>query len=316
MSNPTKSEVTHIVTPGGQPSGRNPGLPTVRTAEIAQASLAAHTQAAVQAKYVMAERRPRDEDLVRAKLLRDCQRPSFAASAMFRVPRGGRSIDGLSIRFAEAAIRAMGNIWCETFAVHDDETRRVVRVRVVDLENNTTHERDVAVEKVVERSRPGPQGSIGQRVNSQGRATFLVRCTEDEMGIKEAAQCSKALRTLMLRMVPGWLQEECREAILATQRSQDARDPDTAKRRILDSFSAINVMPNELVRYLGHPIEHCTPIELEDLRGVHSAVRDGELSWSGVLTERLEARGESGTKSNTSKTASREEDVMEKLNAK
>ncbi len=304
---------TEVVTPG-MVASQQFGTPNVQRApEVAQASMSAHVQASVQAKYVMAERRPRDEETVRTKLLRDCQRPSFAAGATYRVPRAGGAITGLSIRFAEAAVRAMGNIWCESFIIHEDAQKRITRNRVVDLENNTTHERDVTIEKIVERSRPGPRGHVGQRVNSQGQAVFLVRCTEEELSMKEAALSSKAMRTLMLRMVPGWLQEECKEAIFSTQRQADAVDPDAAKRRIIDKFSEIHVMPADLVRYLGHSVEHCTPTELDDLRGVHAAVKDGECSWSDILAARV---GESRDDDRGREAKSRSDEILSRLNPK
>lgn len=303
-------QFSSVVTPGMVASQQFGTQSVQKTGDVGQGSMTAHVQAAVQAKYVMAERRPRDEETVRAKLLRDCQRPSFAAGATYRVPRAGGAITGLSIRFAEAAVRAMGNIWCESFTIHEDAQKRITRIRVVDLENNTTHERDITVEKVVERSRPGPRGHVGQRVNSQGQAVFLVRPTDEELAMKEAALSSKAMRTLMLRMVPGWLQEECKEAVFATQRQKDAEDPDAAKRRILDKFGEVNVMPADLVKYLGHSVDHCTPTEMDNLRGIFGAVRDGECSWADILAARL---GERGEDAGEKKARSRSDEILSRL---
>ncbi len=301
QQNPSE-QFPSVMTPGMVANQQFGSQSIQRTGEVAQASMSAHVQASVQAKYIMAERRPRDEEMVRTRLLRDCQRPHFAAHAIYRVPRGGSTITGLNIRFAEAAVRAMGNIWCESFVIHEDTQKRITRIRVVDLENNTTHERDITVEKIVERSRPGPRGHVGQRVNSQGQTVFLVRSTEEELGIKEAALSSKALRTLMLRLIPGWLQEECKDAILATQRQADAVDPDAAKRKIIDAFADVRVMPDELVRFLGHPVDQCNEQEICDLRGILAAIRDGEAHWPDILAARSadktdEAKGATGKRS-------------------
>lgn len=299
-----------VVTPGMVASQQFGTQSVQKTGDVGQGSMTAHVQAAVQAKYVMAERRPRDEETVRAKLLRDCQRPSFAATATYHVPKKGPP--GLTIRFAEAAARAMGNIWCETFTVFEDAHKRLTRIRVVDLETNTTHERDINVEKVVERRQPGTRGQVGQRVNSEGRVVFLVKATEDELLGKESSLASKALRNLILKMVPGWLQDECKEAVLLTQRKEDAKDPDASKRRILDRFSQLNVMPADLVKYLGHAVDHCTPTEMDNLRGIYAAVRDGECSWADILAAKLGERGEEG---GASKSQSRSDEVLDKLSS-
>ncbi len=301
-----------VLTPGMVATQQFGSESVARTAEVAQGGMATHVQAAVQAKYIMAERRPRDEDTYRARLLKDCQRPSFVASAMYRVPRAGGHIDGLSIRFAEAAVRAMGNMWCESFSIYEDSKKRITRIRVVDLESNTTYERDITVQKLVERSRPGPRGHVEQRVNSNGQVVFIVKSTDEEMTTKENALASKALRTLILRIVPGWLQDECTDAIKETRQRQDAVDPDAAKRRIIDAFTDLRVMPAQLVEYLGHAVEHCTPQEITDLRGIMVAVRDGETSWADIMGARTAVRGQ-GEEDAKAKPKTRAEEIMEKI---
>ena len=261
-----------------------------RTAEVQTAGMVAHEQAAVQARYVMAERKPRDEDTYRARLLKDCRRPHFAASAMFRVPRGGSSIEGLSIRFAEAAVRAMGNIWVKTVSVFEDQQKRITRVTVTDLENSSVYEKDVNVAKIIERSKPGPQGYVSVRTNSRGQAVYLIKASDDEMMVRENAMLSKALRVLLLRFVPAWLQDECIEVIKETRMHRDAVDPDTAKRRLLDAFAEIRVLPESVVDYLGHGIDHCSQDEIAELRAVFTAVKDNETSWTESLAAKVALR--------------------------
>src|SRR5258708_6569465 len=77
--------------------------------ETASTVLAAQAKAQIEARYVMAERHPRDLDVVRQRMLKECRRPVFAGVARYRKPIG-KGVEGPSIRFAEAAIRLMGNI--------------------------------------------------------------------------------------------------------------------------------------------------------------------------------------------------------------
>ena len=74
-------------------------------AETSSTALAAQAEARIKARAAIAIGRPRDMDTVRVKLLKDCERPGFAAVARYSVPRGGKKIQGPSIRFAEAAAR-------------------------------------------------------------------------------------------------------------------------------------------------------------------------------------------------------------------
>lgn len=259
-----------------------------RPAETAAAAAAAQAQAVVQARYVVALQRPRDWDEVRVRLLAECRRPGFADVAWYRKPVG-EGVEGFSIRFAEAAVRCMGNLLPEAPVIYDDPERRIVRVLVTDLESNVTYTKDVVVEKTVERRslRKG-QEALAVRVNSQGQPTYLVRATEDDMLAKEGAAVSKATRTLALRILPGDIADECKRLILEARRGEAVKDPAAARKKVADAFAELGVLPAALKAYLGHELASCSPAELEDLRAVWSAIKNGETTWAEVLAERGE----------------------------
>lgn len=252
-------------------------------AETQAAAVAAQAQATVQARYLMALKRPRDLDNVRVALLKECSRPAFAQVARYRKPIG-RGIEGLSVRFAEAAVRCMTNILTETQTIYDDERKRIVRVLVTDLEANVPYSRDVSIDKVVERSivKDG-QRILGQRVNSQGRPTYLVAATEDDLLNKEGALVSKAFRTLALRLIPGDLKDEAERAIIETLTKGVSRDPDAERKKLADAFAGINVTPAALKEFLGHDLGTCSPAEIVELRAIYAAIRDGEATWADTL---------------------------------
>lgn len=66
--------------------------------------------AEVQARMIIARSNPRDQQKCMDAILRDCTRPALAAQAQYHYARGGTSIDGPSIRLAEAVARRWGNI--------------------------------------------------------------------------------------------------------------------------------------------------------------------------------------------------------------
>lgn len=254
--------------------------------ETAAQVMAAQAQAAVQARYIVALQRPRDWDEVRARIMREVERPGFADVAWFRKPIG-TGVEGLSVRFAEAAARCMGNLLQEAPVIYEDDQKRTYRVSCTDLESNVTTFRDVTVMKTVER-RALTDGriAISVRTNSKGEATYTVPATEDELLGKEAAITSKVRRNLILQILPGDIQDAAKTRILAIRKGDIAKDPDSAKRKVLDSFGTLNVSPSMLKEYLGHDVSTCSPSELQDLRDLYSTLVDGSTSWAEVMTEK------------------------------
>ena len=260
--------------------------------ENAAIAMAAQLKAVVEARYKMALARPRDLDTVRQNMLKDARRPSFASVAIYHKPVG-KGIEGPSIRFVEAAMRNMTNILTETATVSEDDERRVIRVSVSDLETNTYFSQDVTVTKTVERSKL-PQGEkpIRMRTNSSGKPVFIIHGTDDDILNKQNALISKAVRTLGLRLIPGDLVDEALFYVRQTMARQDAQDPDAAKNRIIDAFAQIGVQVESLKEYLGHELSSIDPNELQTLRALYSAIKDGETTWKAVMDDKAEKEAE------------------------
>ncbi len=261
--------------------------------ETATASAAAQSKAMVEARYLVALHRPRNMDEVRTRILSACKRPAFAATARYSKPIGKSSVVGPSIRFAEEAGRCLGNVLVETPTVYDDDKKRIVSVLVTDLESNLSYRADVTVVKTVERRQlKQNQVALGQRVNSYGDLVFLVEATEDDIATKSAALISKQLRTGMLRLLPSDILEEAMALVVKTQKDEDAKDPDAARKALVDAFFSVGVSPKQIADYLGHPLEQVTPIELSTLRTFFTAIREGAASWADVMETKAPADGE------------------------
>ncbi len=264
--------------------------------ETASTAVAAQAKAMVEARYIMAMQRPRDWDQVRQTLLRECRRPSFAhnKSAYYRKPIG-QGVEGLGIRFVEVALRCMTNVLVETTMIFEDESKEVHRVSVTDLESNVTYPLDVRVSKTVERSKPMDDGSfITVRKNSYGKNVYTVPANDDDLLNKRAALISKAIRTLGLRIIPGDMQDEAEDIIKSVRMDEAARDPDAERKKIADAFAGIGVKAADLVAYLGHSLDSCSPPELVDLRGIYGAIKDGEATWKTVMENKVEQSGGAG----------------------
>ncbi len=251
--------------------------------ETAATAVAAQAMAAIQARYVMALQRPRDWDNVRVKLLKECRRPTFAAVARYRKPIG-KGIEGPSIRFAEAAVRCMGNILAESTVVYDDPEKRILRINVTDLEGNANYPTEVVIEKTVERRKlQDGDKPLRTRTNSYGDTLYILPATEDDLLNKQNAAISKAIRTNALRLLPGDILDECMEIVKEIVAKKITDDPDAARKQIADAFAALNIQPSELKRYLGCDLGQATPAQLDELRAIYTTLKDGETTWRSVM---------------------------------
>lgn len=257
--------------------------------EIAASAIAAQARATVMARYEMAIRNPRDWDRVRQDLMKECRRPSFAnnKSAFYKKPIGD-GVEGLGIRFVEVALRCMRNVLIETQLVFEDDMKEVIRVTVTDIESNNTWPGDVKVSKTVERSRAAEGAYLSVRKNSYGKDVFTILATDDDLLNKRAALVSKMVRTLGLRLIPGDMQDEAEKIIKDVRKDEAARDPDAARKAMVDAFEEIGVSVDMIVKYLGHPLSETSPAEIVDLRGYYAAIKDDETTWHAIM----EARGE------------------------
>lgn len=267
----------------------------VAAGETSSSAIAARERAAVEARFLVAMNRPRNFDDAFARLRRACERPAFAEVARYAKPVGGKDVYGLSIRFAEEARVLWGNMDVSSFLVFDDDERRIYRVIGTDLETNATDGVDVMVEKFVERRSPG-QGAeiISQRQNKQGQVVYRVRATEDDLLVKVNNQMAKARRNVILSLVPADVKEECEQRIIDTMENRDAKDPDEARKRIVDLFFRHGVSAKQLSDLLGHPLEQCNPAELAFLRSYYTSLKEGESTWADIVEAHQGAKGGNG----------------------
>ncbi len=290
------------------PSRQERGLVYVDPAAVAAAETA---KARIQSAYIMAYRKPRSEDQSRARILEACKRPGFAEKVEYSKPVAGRAIRGPSIRFAELALREWGNVLTETQVIYEDVNVRRVRVTTIDLETNATFSKEIQIAKTVERKQmTSDRELVGERRNTYGEQVFIVKSTDEELQNKEAAAISKAIRNEGLRLIPTDIIDEGMEVARQTLKDRDAKDPKAAKKKVLDSFSEIGVKPRDLEKLLRHSLDTVSPAELEDLRKIYQAIKDGEASWADYIAEPQEG------KEGPSSLKAQQEKVKEKLEAK
>jgi hypothetical protein len=262
----------------------NKQMQTTNGTELAATASAAMAKAEIESAYVMAMKRPRNWMNVRAQILAACERPVFAEKAEYQKPMGGSKINGPSIRFAETVIQAAGNIKTSATVIYDDENIRKVHVQVIDLENNISYGKEITLAKTVERKQlKQGQEPIATRLNSYGQMVYIVPATEDELLVKQAAQESKIIRTCGLRMIPQDIVEEAMEVARATRKKNI--DPKAETNKILDAFAKMGVKPSDVSSYLKKPIEQIVAADIDDLRQIYTAIKDGDARWADFLED-------------------------------
>jgi hypothetical protein len=266
----------------------------------AERAVEAEVRAMVEARVLMAYRNPRNMHMVRSRLLESCKRVAFAEQAIYRKPVGSKKVgdewvktfaEGPSIRFAEEAIRAMGNTLSEQKIVFEDEQKRIIQFALMDLEGNNTDVGIIVVSKQVERrTLKKDQRAISQRMNSEGSLVYLVEATDDEVAVKAAAMIAKTRRDSAIRLCPSDIKEDCIKQIKKTLMERDKANPTESLNRLLDAFQEKGILPDQIEKYLGHELAIITPAELMALRGVFGAIQDGELTWVQILKDVEEDR--------------------------
>jgi len=263
--------------------------------QIAAAQAAAKARTQIEARIVHATQRPRNQLDCRKLLLDECEDPGFAEIALYRKPVGrvknpesgnweqSYAVD-FSIRFVETALQIWGNTDVDAEVVTDDIKGVTMRVTVWDVERNLTFRSEAFVDRNVER-RTLPKGRVprGTRDNNFGETVFLLEATADEMRNKCGSERSKLIRDWGKRILPRKFLVEARAKVEETLLNDAAQAPDVARRKLLDAFGSLGIMPSVLQEYLEMPIETLRPKDFVDLRAIFNGLRDGDFTWPEVV---------------------------------
>ncbi len=274
----------------------------VETRPANEHSIVAQAEAAkmrIQARFIMAKNDRRNDLDVRSKILQACQRSRFAEVARYRKKQGGgkvcgmkdcptakRTRDGIcgfvcgpSVRFADEAVKFMGNIDVIKEILFEDEDQRIVQVSTLDLETNLGKAETQIIKKTIERRTPREgQEVIGERKNTKGELVFIIKASDDETSTKEARLCAIVRRNLELQLLAQDIIEEGQDEVIKTMMSQTRKDPQAALKAICDGFATLNIQPNDIEKYLEHELSKASPEEIQELREWFTSIREGQAT--------------------------------------
>lgn len=214
--------------------------------------------AEVQAAMILARQFPRDQAQAYARIMDVCKRKTLAEVSQYTYSRGGTSINGPSIRLAEAIAQEWGNV---EYGIRELEQRpgaSVMEAYAWDIERNVRERRVFTVKHV----RDTRKGSYA---------------LDDQRDIYElAANLGKRRqRACLLAIIPGDIVEAAINQCNATLEG-DAKVPiaDLA-REILAAFSEYGVTKEMIEKRLQHSLDALTRLEAVQLRKVYVSIKDG-----------------------------------------
>lgn len=229
-------------------------------------SNAATTQ--VLASIWIAKQFPRNLSEVTARVNQACSRLALAQAATYAFPRKGTTVEGPSIRLAEALLSAWGNAeagWKEVTRRFDTTGANGRGCSVsecvaycFDKETNTRREISFSVPHIRDKKTGGE-----------------VLTSERDIYELCANMASRRIRACILQVLPGWLTEEALEKTRETLERGDSRPMADIVRSLEAKFMEYGVTREQLEINLGHKIEETTRPEIVRLGKAYNSIADG-----------------------------------------
>lgn len=215
--------------------------------------------AEVQGQLILAKRFPRDLNEAYAEVMQSCKLMAMASVAFYKVPRGGGSVTGPSIRLAEELARVCGNLDHGHRELSRDHEKSEVEVFAWDKQTNTRVTRQLTVMHVLD-TRDGPR-----KLRDQKEVDDLI-----------ANKASKQKRGLILSIIPAWLKEAAIEQCKQTLAGGGGKTIPERVRGMTDAFAKYGVTVAHLEAHLNHKLDQTVADELVDLHAIFEAIKGGE----------------------------------------
>lgn len=201
---------------------------------------------------------PRSIEVFRRKVEADiCCSAQQAAECTYLIKRGNKDLEGPSVRFAEALLRAWGNVRVNTEIADDTGTHIVARARFWDLESNMAFSEDV----------------FRRITNTDGK-----RYGDDMIGTTKNAAQAIAFRNVVLAGIPKseWVPLHEKSIQLAKNGpKQDPAEFEKRKAKLFAWFRKAGVTDKELQSVLGSTPEECSTEDFLRLEKIGKSIHEG-----------------------------------------
>ncbi len=221
--------------------------------------------AEAQGKLVIAKKFPRNEVQAYAKAMEACQRPTMAAKAFYAFPRGGQTVEGPTIRFAEELARCWGNIDYGIKELSQDDGKSEMQAYAWDLETNA--------QSVQNFTNPHQR----EKTDRKTRTTVMENLTSQrDIYENNANMATRRLRSRILAILPSWFVEdaiaECKKTLAGRN---DAPLIDRVKKMVVQ-FAKIGVTQEQIERRLKRKVDTMNADDFTEYIGIYNAIKQGE----------------------------------------
>lgn len=178
----------------------------------------------------------------------------IAESCMYCLPRAGKEIKGPSIRLAEIAASAYGNLHCATRTIAQDGRTVTAQAVAWDLENNVKITTEVKKSVIDKYGKP---------------------YKTDMVDMTAAACASRALRNAIFKVIPRSFIDEIYEQAIKVAVG-NTKSLNERRTRVFMLFSKIGITQDKVLQYLGRKDElEITLKDIEKMQGIREAIREG-----------------------------------------
>lgn len=219
--------------------------------------------AEAQGKLVIAKRFPRDEVQAYNRVAQACQRKGIAEKAFYSYNRGGSTVSGVTIRFAEELARCWGNIDYGIKELSQDEGKSEMQAYAWDLETNTQ----------------SAQNFTNPHIREAGGKAKILTSQRDIYEIN-ANMGARRLRSRILAILPSDLVDmaiaECKKTLAG---NNDEPLIDRVKKMVV-AFGKIGVTQEQIEKRLHRKVDTMTIDDFTDYIGIYNAIKQGESKIS------------------------------------
>lgn len=247
---------------------QTPNMPTmsngamVQLDNINQGTVAIEASRAVaeaQGKLIIAKRFPRDEVAAYNRVAQACQRKGIAEKAFYSYNRGGSTVNGPTIRFAEELARCWGNIDYGIKELSQDNGKSEMQAYAWDLETNAQ----------------SVQNFTNPHIREVGGKAKILTSQRDIYEIN-ANMGARRLRSRILAILPNDLVDmaiaECKKTLAG---NNDEPLIDRVKKMIV-AFGKIGVTQEQIETRLKRKVDTMTVDDFTDYIGIYNAIKNGE----------------------------------------
>ena len=215
--------------------------------------------AEAQGKLVIAKRFPRDEVQSYAKAMEACQRPTMAAKAFYSFPRGGQTVEGPTIRFAEELARCWGNIDYGIKELSQDDGKSEMQAYAWDLETNAQ----------------SVQNFTNPHQREQGKKMVTLTSQRD-IYENNANMATRRLRSRILAILPAWFVEDAIAECKRTLSGQNDTPLIDRVKKMVVQFAKLGVTQDMIEKRLKRKIDTMTSDDFVEYVGIYNAIKGGE----------------------------------------